>query len=1070
MKAKPKRKPGKKKARAKAATTRRVINVAPFRAGEFDVETLPVTPEPRAGERGPRIAPDQLAATTLQVGGGAKYSVERMVAKGGMGAVYEAKDLHCDRKVAVKVLLTDEVHHAENRRRFVEEARITSRLEHPNIIPVHELGRDTTGNIYYTMKYVKGLTLGDVLNGVREGQQDMIDQFPLGRLLTIFQKTCDAVAFAHSHGVVHRDLKPGNIMLGDYGEVLLLDWGLARRAGAERERPAAGPAPRPPRPARKFVVDDREVTEIIDTIRVDTAETGLRTVDGTVLGTPGFMAPEQVRKGGLIDHRTDIYALGAILYCILTLNSPVKEKDLTRLLKRILTGDFLPPTSFNRPGQARAAGLPHCPDGLVPVVLSDIVMKAMATDAAGRYQSVKEMQQDIEDYQNGLIWHLVLDDDFSSPESLRHWEAVGCKAEIADGEMRMFGGELQMLLFRRDLPADVRIEFECRQEGAYLNDVACLLSAIRSENAWETSISGYAFKYGAYTNTLNVITRRDVRIWSDEASPLTPGRTYKVRAERVGDRLRLFVDSAEIATVVDSEPLTGANRTVVGLLGWIADTRYSRIRIYTLGTPWKSDILDIAERHLHKGHHTTAMDLFQEVIQSYPDRERLERAQRGYDLAAARDQLEKNVALWQEKLARAWPGVPFQLRIDHEGLNLDVPNAGIRDLSPLEGLPLSTLVCWGNEIADLGPLRGMPLKTLNCAGNPVGTLEPLRHVPLSALRCEACRITSLEPVRDMPLALLNCSENDLGPNGLEPLRGKALNWISCLKSGVRSLEPLRGMPLTWIFCDGNEIEDLEPLRGMPLIELSCKGNRIVKLDPLKGSRLNTLRADDNRIESLEPLRGLPISTFSCHSNRIGSLEPLKGMSVSCLLCGNNPLRDIGTFIKNPPKVFCFESDTIPISEMEWIHQTWSRDLRFAAHTRDVEVLLALRRKDVAKLKLLASAFDGHRYLYVPKFLEWQAARELCESLGGHLVTIRNREENDFVASLFPLGGSWFWIGLVVEDGRPRWVTGEPVEYTAFVNVLQEKSAGPRVFSGREWCYDLIPNVHNTFMIEWDESR
>ncbi len=1024
-----------------------------------------------AGLKGSDAAAKNLGATTLQVEGGRKYEVRRLVAKGGMGVVYEAADINCDRTVALKVLMTDEKHEQENKRRFVSEARITSRLEHPNIVPIHELGKDVDGNVFYSMKYVRGVTLGDVLNDIRRGRSEVIRQYPLGRLLTIFQKTCDAVAFAHSNGVVHRDLKPGNIMIGNFGEVLVLDWGLARVVGPSGAAAAASEeAIAPQAPARKppkIELQDQIEERILDTIRVETTGAGLKTISGTVLGTPGFMAPEQVRKDGVIESRTDIYALGAILYSILTLRAPIRErKDIPTLLRMILEGCIMPPVEYGETEEGW--NLRHCPDSKIPRVLSDISMKAMALNPADRYPSVKGLQQEIEDYQNGLVWHIVVDDDFTSSDALQHWEPMGCQCEIADGELRMHGGELQMLLLKRDLPGDVRIDFECHQEGTYINDVACLMSAIRvPDNAWETSISGYAFKYGAYTNTMNVLTKFDRRIWSETATSLAPGRRYKVRAERVGDRLRLWVNGKEIFSVIDPEPLVGSNRTVVGLLGWIADTRFSRVTVYSLGTPWKSDILDIAERHLQKGHYATAMDLFQEVIHSFPDAQRRERAVKGFESARDRDRMEKSLPVWQEKLGKAWPGLQFTLKIENDGLLLDIPNAGLADLEPLRGMPLTSLACWGNRITSLDPLRGMPLNTLNCAGNPISSLEPLRGLPLSTLRCEACGITSLEPLQGAPLTVLNCSENRLGGDGLAPLKGMRLTWFACMHTGVRDLAPLEGMPLTWLFCDGNEIEDFEPLRELPLTELSCRGNRVVNLDPLKGGKLNTLRADDNLITSLEPLRGLPLTTFSCCWNRVTSLEPLRGMPVSCLLCGGNQLQEIGAFIKNPTKVFFFDCDTIPTTELEWIHQTWSRDIRFASYVRSIDVLLALRKGDTNRLLSLASQFRGHHYLFVPKFVTWPDAKQICESVGGHLVTITSAEENEFVASLFPLGGSWFWIGLVVGKGKQTWITGEALEYSAFVNVLQEHTPGPRVFSGRNWCFDVVPESHNCFMIEWD---
>ncbi len=1023
------------------------------------------------GGAGSDVPVQDLRSRILQVEGGRKYEVRRLVAKGGMGLVYEASDINCDRTVALKVLMADQKNEQESKRRFVSEARITSRLEHPNIVPIHELGKDTEGNVFYSMKYVRGVTLGDVLNDIRRGRSDVIQQYPLGRLLTIFQKTCDAVAFAHSHGVVHRDLKPGNIMIGKYGEVLVLDWGLARliepsARDTVSEEPAPVPGPAPVGAAEKLALHDQVEKRILDTIRVETSSAGLKTISGTVLGTPGFMAPEQVRRDGVIDSRTDIYALGAILYSILTLRAPIRERqDIPRLLQMILEGNITSPAEYGESDEAWT--LQHCPDGRVPAVLSDITMKAMALNPADRYLSVKDFQQEIEDYQNGLVWHVVIDEDFSSVDALQRWEPMGCRCEIADGELRMYGGELQMILLKRDLPGDVRIDFECHQEGTYMNDVACLMSAIRSVNAWETSISGYAFKYGAYTNTMNVLTRLDRRIWSSPDAPLTPGQRYKIRTERVGNRLRMWVNGKEIFTVTDPDPLAGSNRTVVGLLGWIADTRFSRVTIYSLGTPWKSDILDIAERHLHKGHYVTAMDLFQEVIQSFPDAQRLERAEKGFDLARTRDHMERNLPIWQSKLAKSWPHLASNLKMENEGLTLEISNSGITDLSPLRGIPLTSLSCWGNRIRRLDPLHGMPLKMLNCAGNPIATLDPLRGLPLNILRCEACSLNTIEPLRGLPLTVLNCSENNLGADGLEPLRGMRLSWLACMCTGVKSIAPLVGMPLTWLFCDGNQIEDIESLKELPLTELSCRGNRIVDLAPLQGGKLNILRADENLVASLEPLRGLPLTTFSCCWNRISSLEPLRGLSISCLLCGGNQLKDIGSFIKNPSKVFFFDCDTISLKELEWIRQTWSRDVRFSPYVRDIEVLVALRKSDAERLRELASLFQGHHYLFVPKFVTWAEAKQACEALGGHLVTITSMEENEFVASLFPLGGSWFWIGLTVGKDKQEWITGEPLDFRAFVNVLQEQTPGPRVFSGRNWCMDVVPDSHNCFMIEWD---
>ncbi len=1021
------------------------------------------------------------AESILSVEAGRKYQLGPILAKGGMGTVYEARDLNCRRRVALKVLPKDQQHQVEDLLRFIEEAQISSQLEHPNIVPIHELGIDAEGNVFYTMKYVKGVTLTEILDGIRRGKQDIIDQHPLERLLTIFQKACDATAYAHSKGVVHRDLKPDNIMVGDYGEVLVMDWGLAKVV----RNPAVSTSPAVPVADRVQVDEEAErleaaaeekpgqtEDELIDSVRTDKIGSGLRTMSGRIMGTPGFMAPEQARATGTeVDSRSDIYSLGAILYSILTLRPSVRGKDIKDTLRKIIHGEIVAPVEYNRPemrkadARGRPVVLPHCPNGLVPLVLSEIVMKAMAIEPADRYATVKDLQNEVELYQRGQIWNLVVDEDFMGENWRDRWEVVGGQVESKAGELRLHGGEPQLLLLKRDVPGDVRIEFDCRQEGLYLNTVGCFCSSVRSANRKEIPSSGYELKYGAYENTMNVLMRSDKKVWSQRAAPLTRGEEYHVRAERVGSRLRMLVNDAEVFRFVDPDPLSGADRTAVGILGWMADTVFTQIRIYSLGTPLQGDVLDTAERHLLKGHYNTAGDLFREVIESAPDPQRLERARRGIGVAEARHAMMLSMPQWKERLERAWPGKGVQLRMDNDGLAVEISNAGIDNLEPLRGLPLTSLYCLGNRIASLEPLRGMPLITLNCGGNPIESLEPLRGMPLVTLFCEHCRIASLEPLRGAPLTMLNCGGNGR-ITSLEPLRGMSLNWLCCWGCQVGTLEPLRGLALTTLYCDHTNIDSLEPLRDMPLSILHFSGNRVASLEPLAGMPLTTLHCGHNLISSLEPLKDMPLFMFSCHYNRVKSLAPLKGIPLAALMCGENEITGVESFIKNPPEVFLFNSESISIQELEWIHKTWSRDFRLSAHAQHVEVILALRRGEVAALKGLATEFRGHRYLFIPKYASWEDAKAEAERIGAHLATITSKEENDFIASMFP-GGSWFWIGLKTTERGQEWVTGEPFGFGVFVDAVRERLPGPKVFFNGMWSYDVDPQAHNCFIVEWD---
>ncbi|MGB0582261.1 MAG: serine/threonine-protein kinase, partial [Limisphaerales bacterium] len=322
------------------------------------------------------------------------YELDRIIATGGMGAIISAVDQNLRRDVAIKVILNAADAKPELIQRLVTEARITGQLEHPNIVPLHELGVTGDGIVYYTMQLVDGITLNEVLQKIREGDADTLSEFPLHVLLTAFQKVCDAVAYAHSRGVVHRDLKPDNVMLGEFGEVMVMDWGLAK---------VLGPSPE----------EEADSGDSLPGINDDTYQT----LSGRVKGTPRYMAPEQaLGHSHEIDERTDIYALGAILYGILTLHPPVTGESVDEVLKRAATGAIPSPTAFNTHSSSvileasgekvdqeiRSPMLDHCPDRRIPGSLSAVAMKALARQKPNRYESVAELQKEIEAYQHGF--------------------------------------------------------------------------------------------------------------------------------------------------------------------------------------------------------------------------------------------------------------------------------------------------------------------------------------------------------------------------------------------------------------------------------------------------------------------------------------------------------------------------------------------------------------------------------------------------------------------------------------------------------------------------------------------
>jgi len=319
----------------------------------------------------------------------------KRIAKGGMGAILEASDCKLGRTIAVKVMLSEAGCSEEQKQRFIQEAAVLARLAHPNIVPVYDLGLDAKGELFYTMKLVKGVTLQHILDDLRKEKPEALEHYTLDRQLTIFRKVCDALAFAHAQNIIHRDLKPENIMVGEFGEVLVMDWGIAKILGEA----------------------DKVSTHLAASPSALTGTASLTaTMDGAVMGTPNYMAPEQAMgKVNELDERSDIFSLGGILYAILTLRPPVEGKDVWEVLEKVQAANITAPTTFGsttgkgKPGlkgdvleAKKITPLPHMPGGKVPNALSAVAMKALTLDKAKRYQNIAAFSADIEAYQGGF--------------------------------------------------------------------------------------------------------------------------------------------------------------------------------------------------------------------------------------------------------------------------------------------------------------------------------------------------------------------------------------------------------------------------------------------------------------------------------------------------------------------------------------------------------------------------------------------------------------------------------------------------------------------------------------------
>ena len=292
----------------------------------------------------------------------AKYSNFRDMARGGSAVLRTCFDRITGRTIVIKTLLPEFRQDEKENRRLLREARVTAQLQHPNTVPVYEIGRDATEGLYFTMKRVSGENLFEILKRIARGDLATTAAFPLRRRLDIVAGAAQALMYAHARGVIHRDVKPENIWVGNFGEVILLDWGVAKVWGQPDD------APQHPTLARQS-------SESIQAL----------TMAGDRPGTPLYMSPEQVNVNrAVIDERSDVFSTGVVLYEVAALREPFRGRVIQETFENIIH-DHPPP-----PSQAS-------PDRGIPARLDEVVTKAIAKRPADRYPTMRELLEAIRD-------------------------------------------------------------------------------------------------------------------------------------------------------------------------------------------------------------------------------------------------------------------------------------------------------------------------------------------------------------------------------------------------------------------------------------------------------------------------------------------------------------------------------------------------------------------------------------------------------------------------------------------------------------------------------------------------
>lgn len=507
------------------------------------------------------------------------YRIIDSIGKGGMGEVFLAYDTTCGRRIALKKIREDLLEHKQLQNRFLKEAHITSQLTHPAVIPIYTIHKEDS-LIYYTMPFVEGKTLKEILRTARRVEKKgekvsgpIITSIPA--LMRIFVTICNAVAYAHAKGVLHRDLKPENIIVGQYGQVIILDWGLAKMLHTAED-------------------PDQDLPETLPLHKL--------TRVGKVVGTVAYMAPERA-LGQPATVQTDIYSLGVILYQLLTLTPPFKRGTLQEYIRNFSKEVLKDPAKV-------------APYRDIPKALAQITKRCLDPTPSNRYASIDEMIGDLENFLEGRSeWFLTKELDVHRKSDWEFQENVLISEHFAITRGKGVVEWVSLMISRQSFTGNTRIETRVRihENGIGIGFMLCVPEAAERQHLNDGYCVWLATKNAPPTrmlrSTMEVISRPEITLEKET--------WYKVTLEKVDNNIHVYLNDVLQFSYISHIPVAG---THIGLLCRDANFTCEPIQISISSLNIMVNCLAVPDAFLAHKDYAFALNEYRRIAYSFPGR------------------------------------------------------------------------------------------------------------------------------------------------------------------------------------------------------------------------------------------------------------------------------------------------------------------------------------------------------------------------------------------------------------------------------------------------------------------